>query len=945
MAQETVFTIRLEDEFSAATRRADAALAEFNETAGREAAAATAALTVNLTRAEAGLELFGAEAAENAAQASAALTGTAKAATGLKAATGAVGGFASSLKGLAAAAVGLVAVQQTIGFLREGFAGAQSGEQALAALAAAATNAGAAARAAVPEFQDLAGELQKTLGVSDDATLRAAALGLQMRLTAAQVKQLLPVAADLAAGLGTDLQSALALAGKAVQGQSSILVRQLSPAFKQAFKDAKTFDERLRVLSAFAGGQAAAQANTLAGRLNILNEATGEAAEGFVAALGHSRGLNIMLQSLTETLFGVADAAGDSTAATGLLDRAIAAGLDGWLLLKTGALGAKTAVEDWGMATAQAALAVGAVFGKFGVLVADGLAGALDKLAEFSRAIAGFADRASGALGGILPEGLGDSFDSLGDFLDRTGAKIGNVGAAWKDSADVQFQAIFDIGNKREAAQLKMVKEVVQWRRETAALQKSLRAPNELALPPALPALGEVDFTTPAGGGGAVAAAEKTAQIRAGIERDLTRTMEAESTARRQARLAELKLDEAATAAGAQRVIAARLAVLREGFAAEMQLARRAANQRAAERGAAGLTGGEAAAAQAASRAQLEAEVGAAAFAFSQAVRQEYAALGALSEKFLAERRQDEAQAAQARQAQLAEIAGAWGQFAQNVAAGAAQVRAGAAAELNSQREAAQARVAALRVEQAETGQQVEAIFAARRAAIEAHRRLELEAARATEENALVLAVRVREIESASLRAQLQNVQARGEALAQFRSAEEAAAKTAAEREKARLAEAAQGYESFFGDVLEGRLNSLRDLGRAVLDELKKKLLEYLALQAAANVGGGLGGILSGGSAGGGGVFGQLFGGGGGAVLAGGAGAGGGGGVGAMLAPRRAAVDHSGVITVQTPGGGSVDVDVMEAVAGRVATEVIGKDLRSGRGPISSQLINLQRRG
>lgn len=117
-------------------------------------------------------------------------------------------------------------------------------------------------------LSDYATQLQNTTGVGDEAIQKAMAFGLQMGLSAKQVKALIPHILDLNAATGVDLQTAMRAAAQAAHGQVGMLQRY-GVQVKKAKDGTVNFNDLLNSFSGYAGA-AKAKGETFAGQLEIM---------------------------------------------------------------------------------------------------------------------------------------------------------------------------------------------------------------------------------------------------------------------------------------------------------------------------------------------------------------------------------------------------------------------------------------------------------------------------------------------------------------------------------------------------------------------------------------------------------------------------------------------------------------------------------------------------
>ena len=206
-----------------------------------------------------------------------------------KTALGPMGQMASGMKGQltpgfaamgaaaagAAAAVAALAVKLAV----DGVQAAAQEEQAVAKLRTALDNVGQGF--ALGQVEDFIDNLQRATGVADD-NLRPA---LQALVTATgdatQAQDLLALALDISAATGRDLTSVAGALGKAANGQYTQINRLTNGALNPSILATKDLNLITGELTRLFGGQAEANAETFAGKIQILKIAFDELLESF----------------------------------------------------------------------------------------------------------------------------------------------------------------------------------------------------------------------------------------------------------------------------------------------------------------------------------------------------------------------------------------------------------------------------------------------------------------------------------------------------------------------------------------------------------------------------------------------------------------------------------------------------------------------------------------
>jgi hypothetical protein len=192
------------------------------------------------------------------------------------------GNFTSAITGVGAAIAGAFAVEKIGQFFSESIAGAMQDEKSLIALAKAMDNVGLASQNA--QAEGLIKSMSMQFGIADE-NLRPA---YQRLVTATkdveQSQKLLQTALDISAAGYTDLESAAKALSAASMGNFTALQRLKLPLDANTIA-AKDFEGAIGQLNATVGGQAAAAADTYAGKMARIKVAADEAKETIGYAL------------------------------------------------------------------------------------------------------------------------------------------------------------------------------------------------------------------------------------------------------------------------------------------------------------------------------------------------------------------------------------------------------------------------------------------------------------------------------------------------------------------------------------------------------------------------------------------------------------------------------------------------------------------------------------
>lgn len=174
-------------------------------------------------------------------------------------------------------------------------------------------NTGSAIGTNYDELKRYASELQRVNGFADDATMNAMATLTTFRSVQGDVfKATIKAAQDMAAFMGTDLNSAVQQLGKALEAPEMgltmlrrsgvVFTKEMTDGIKAMVKEGKTYEAQLLILEEVNkrfGGAAAAQAETAAGQWQRVKNAFGDLTEYIGRSSEASRGL---ARGLAETL-------------------------------------------------------------------------------------------------------------------------------------------------------------------------------------------------------------------------------------------------------------------------------------------------------------------------------------------------------------------------------------------------------------------------------------------------------------------------------------------------------------------------------------------------------------------------------------------------------------------------------------------------------------------
>lgn len=183
-----------------------------------------------------------------------------------------IAGLASNFGGtFVAMAAGAVSIGAVGKFLKDSAVAAMESERAFASLGAAVQKHGGTWAAVSSTVQSFATDMQRATGISDEAIAGSLQLFIDFGADGRQAMDRVRVAADLAAGTNMDLAAATMLLAKASTGSTEALGRY---GFKvdEAIPKSERYAALLKLITDRMGGRALANAETLAGRINILTQ-------------------------------------------------------------------------------------------------------------------------------------------------------------------------------------------------------------------------------------------------------------------------------------------------------------------------------------------------------------------------------------------------------------------------------------------------------------------------------------------------------------------------------------------------------------------------------------------------------------------------------------------------------------------------------------------------
>lgn len=332
-------------------------------------------------------------------------------------------------------------------FLGSAVQEAENAEQAVFRLNATLQSTGNTTTGYSDQLQQLAEKFSLLTTASDEAVLDVERLLVSFGAAPDQIAPATQAVLDLAAGLGTDLNSAAVLVGKAIAGEFGTLSRYGILVDETADKSTKLSQALSQIQTRF-GGQATALLNTFAGQLEQATKAMDELRESIGLAITESPALQGLFRAVAQVateLKGGVDNARD--ALTSFVDEGVVATVD--LLDEVGSAfiaAAKTA-EAFARATIAAALAFVSPTDALN-LFREGLTPLTDKLDALVPTIA----KVQGAFNEAFAENLKRRAGLTAEGVSGIGSAISGAGAS-ATAAKPIFESVFDaITSKANAA-------------------------------------------------------------------------------------------------------------------------------------------------------------------------------------------------------------------------------------------------------------------------------------------------------------------------------------------------------------------------------------------------------------------------------------------------------------------------------------------------------------
>ena len=192
----------------------------------------------------------------------------------------------------------------TVEFLKESVAAAAEAEAAQKRLETAMRTNGIATEGNRAAFKALADEMQRTTVYEDDQIVALEAMATQLGVLPSQMEGAIKAAANLASGLGIDLEQAMKMVVKA-NNESFTAFQKLGISIDETRAKAEGLPYVLEQINAGLGGQAAAEVETYAGQLKQLTNEWGNLKEALGEAIISNGLLGASLRTLTDLFRGV----------------------------------------------------------------------------------------------------------------------------------------------------------------------------------------------------------------------------------------------------------------------------------------------------------------------------------------------------------------------------------------------------------------------------------------------------------------------------------------------------------------------------------------------------------------------------------------------------------------------------------------------------------------
>ena len=156
------------------------------------------------------------------------------------------------------------------------------------------------------QLEQLAVDMQKLVGISDETTKSAIALGLQMGIESEQIERATKVAIDLSMALGVNLETAMRMLARGTEGNIGALSRYI-PALRELNLESASTEEILNAVEQRVGGISEMMSGSVLAHTNRLKESFGDLKEeigrGLAPAINDLvGGLSDLIEKMTEAI-------------------------------------------------------------------------------------------------------------------------------------------------------------------------------------------------------------------------------------------------------------------------------------------------------------------------------------------------------------------------------------------------------------------------------------------------------------------------------------------------------------------------------------------------------------------------------------------------------------------------------------------------------------------
>ena len=210
------------------------------------------------------------------------------------------------LKTAATAAVAVFAAKNVFDFFKGGISAAAEAEVAFAKMNKALQLSGNAAPGVADTFVQLATNIERVTGVSEEAIQEQIGVAQAFGLTNAETQKLIIAATELSAATGNDLNTSVKMLGNSFNGTLGPL-KKLVPELQAMDESALHAGQQLDFIIDRFGGSAAENLKTFTGAVEQVGIAFGKIPEAFGEAVIQNEALRKALETITNVFYGLAD--------------------------------------------------------------------------------------------------------------------------------------------------------------------------------------------------------------------------------------------------------------------------------------------------------------------------------------------------------------------------------------------------------------------------------------------------------------------------------------------------------------------------------------------------------------------------------------------------------------------------------------------------------------